>query len=218
MVCCWQGSLCHQQTQHTSRYTPLDPSFISSGIKDKFFQSVSHESPFLTKLKEMIIVINLLYLCPEQLALGNCTTHKAYLQIAQSKKCFLFLFSLNRSGLCYFTRVKRSTTCTNQWKREWITRPSALQKHAVALTLKSSPMTRLNDVMYFHSLVSMWFVTGSVPNQILVTSAAYSLRCRLNLACAAQRGRVGHLAVVLVGSRTRWGFTNPGSVFWNDPW
>lgn len=43
-------------------------------------------------------------------------------------------------------------------------------------------MTRVNDVMYFHSLVSMWFVTGSVPNQILVTSAAYSQRCRLILA------------------------------------
>lgn len=51
-------------------------------------------------------------------------------------------------------------------------RPSALQKHVVALTLKTSPMTRVNDVMYFHSLVSMWFVTGSVPNQTLVTSAA----------------------------------------------
>lgn len=61
-------------------------------------------------------------------------------------------------------------------------RPSALQKHVVALTLKTSPMTRVNDVMYFHSLVSMWFVTGSVPNQTLVTSAAYSLRCRLILA------------------------------------
>lgn len=65
--------------------------------------------------------------------------------------------------------------------------PSALQKHVVALTLKRSPMTWVNDVMYFHSLVSMWFVTGSVPDQILVTSAAYSRRCRLIL--AAQHSR-----------------------------
>lgn len=50
--------------------------------------------------------------------------------------------------------------------------PSALQEHAVVLTLKSSPMTWANDVMYFHSIVSMWFVTGSDHDQILVTSAA----------------------------------------------
>lgn len=59
-------------------------------------------------------------------------------------------------------------------KGERTMHPSALQGRAVALTLNSSPMTRLNDVMYFHSLVSMWFITGSVPNQVLVTSAAYS--------------------------------------------
>lgn len=71
-------------------------------------------------------------------------------------------------------------------------RPSALKKHVVALTLKSSPMTRVNDVMYFHSLVSMWFVTGSVPNQILLTSAACSQCCRLIL--AAQHSRTCWIA------------------------
>lgn len=66
--------------------------------------------------------------------------------------------------------------------------PSALQEHAVVLTLKSSPMTWANDVMYFHSIVFMWFITGSVHDQILVTSAAYSQRCRLIL--AAQHSRM----------------------------
>lgn len=96
---------------------------------------------------------------------------------------FLFCFVCYKpiSVLLFYTYANRSTTCANQCKKEWSLRPSALQEHAVVLTLKSSPMTRVNDVMYFHSLVSMWFVTGSVPDQILVTSAAYSQRCRLIL-------------------------------------
>lgn len=81
--------------------------------------------------------------------------------------------------------------------------PSALQEHAVALTLKSSPMTWVNDVMYFHSVASMRFVTGSVHDQILVTSAAYSQRCRLILAAqhsgtcwTARRGPAGVLGLL----------------------
>lgn len=173
VVCSWWASFCQQQTQHTYRYTPFDPSFISSDIKEKFFQSVSHDSSFFVEPKEMIIIINLLYLCPEQLEKGPWKLWNPQSLFANSSVCKDFFFSFKPIGpLLFYTCVKRSTTCANQWKREWITRPSALQKHVVALTLKSSPMTRVNDVMYFHSLVSMWFVTGSVPNQILLTSAA----------------------------------------------
>lgn len=89
----------------------------------------------------------------------------------------IFLFCFYKP--LFYTWVKRSTT--------WIIHPSALQEHAVVLTLKSSPMTWANDVMYFHSIVSMWFVTESVHDQILVTSAAYSRGCRLIL--AAQHSR-----------------------------
>ena len=58
----------------------------------------------------------------------------------------------------------------------------------VALTLKRSPMTRVNDVIYFHSVVWMWFVMWPVPKQIPVTSAAYSMCWEANPASTAQRG------------------------------
>lgn len=58
----------------------------------------------------------------------------------------------------------------------------------VAFTLKSSPMTRVNDVIYFHSIEWMWFVMWTVPMQIPVTSADYSVCSEANLASTAQRG------------------------------
>lgn len=58
----------------------------------------------------------------------------------------------------------------------------------VALSLKSSQMSRVNDVIYFHSLVWMWFVMWTVSKQIPVTSASYSMCWEANPASRAQRG------------------------------
>lgn len=49
-------------------------------------------------------------------------------------------------------------------------------------------MTRVNDVIYFHSIEWMWFVMWTVPKQIPVTSAAYSMCLETNPAATAQRG------------------------------
>lgn len=66
---------------------------------------------------------------------------------------------------------------------------SVTAARTVALTLKSSPVTRVNDVIYFHSIVWMWFVMWTVPRQIPVTSAAYSMCLwRLIQPPQAQRG------------------------------
>lgn len=56
------------------------------------------------------------------------------------------------------------------------------------LTLKRSPMTWLDDVMYFHRVVWMWFIMWTVPKQIPVTSAAYAMCLEANPGCRAQRG------------------------------
>lgn len=104
VLCFWQGYFCQQQTQHTYRYTPFNPSFISSDIKEKFFQSVSHDSSFFTEPKEMIIVINLLYLCPEKLEKSPWKLWNPQSLFAHSSVCKV-LFFLNQSVLCYLTHV-----------------------------------------------------------------------------------------------------------------
>lgn len=47
---------------------------------------------------------------------------------------------------------------------------------AFRLTLKSSPMTWPNDVIYFHRVVWMWFIMWTVPKQIPVTSTVCAWR------------------------------------------
>lgn len=69
----------------------------------------------------------------------------------------------------------------------WIALSVAIAR-TVVLTLKSSPMTWVNDVIYFHSIVWMWFVMWTVPKQIPVTSAAYSMCWEANPASTAQWG------------------------------
>uniref|UniRef100_A0A8C4HMD3 Zgc:194242 n=1 Tax=Dicentrarchus labrax TaxID=13489 RepID=A0A8C4HMD3_DICLA len=67
-----------------------------------------------------------------------------------------------------------------------VMKPGSLM--VTTLTLKSSPMTRVNDVIYFHSVVWMWFVMWTVSKQIPVTSAVYSMCWEANPASTAQRG------------------------------
>lgn len=55
-------------------------------------------------------------------------------------------------------------------------------------TLKCSPMTGVNDVIHFHSVVWMWFVMWTVPKQIPVTSVSYSMCLEANPAYTAQQG------------------------------
>lgn len=59
---------------------------------------------------------------------------------------------------------------------------------AFRLTLKSSPMTWPNDVIYFHGVVWMWFIMWTVPKQIPVTSTAYSMCLEANPEYTSQRG------------------------------
>lgn len=58
--------------------------------------------------------------------------------------------------------------------------------YSCVLTLKRSPMTRVNDVIYFHSVVCVWFVKWTVPKQIPVTSAAQTQHWEDNPTSTAQ--------------------------------
>ncbi len=77
---------------------------------------------------------------------------------------------------------KRSELC-----KAWIALLVSVAR-TVALTLKSSQMTQVNDVIYFHSAEWMWFVMWTVPKQIPVTSSASSVCWEANPGRTAQRG------------------------------
>lgn len=134
--------------------------------------------------------------------------HKSLPRVARSVRIVQFLCRVNLHSLqCYYITVFfwlwfNYVSTYMEWDRpsvqintrKWIELCIAWIALSVdiwctvAFTLKSSPMTRVNDVIYFHSIVWMWFVMWTVPEQIPVTSAAYSMCREANPSSTAQRG------------------------------
>lgn len=130
---------------------------------------------------ETIVVINLYPLGSELLGASSEKLNS----FAESTCIEFLLIGVRGGGVIQMWKKnarKWSESCI-----AWIALTVSVAR-TVALSLKSSQMSRVNDVIYFHSLVWMWFVMWTVSKQIPVTSASYSMCWEANPASRAQRG------------------------------
>lgn len=168
----------------------------------------------------MIFVINLLYLCPEQLEKSPCKLWNLQSQFANSSVCKeFFFFSFKPIGPFVILQMceKVNHMCKSVEKG---TNHASL---CITKTCSCAYFEELsNDTGEWCNVLSQSCI-HVVCNGVCSQPNSCDLSClqptlQTNPGCTAQRDVLDSSLRFWWRFRTCWDLGNPGSVFWNDPW